>query len=213
VAHTGVDLARIEAARAPREALRRDLGLPEGPLVVYTGKVHRDYREVHLLLEAARRLPEQVSLVIVGGREDQVAALRAGVAAEGPANVRFTGFVAPSEVHGYQLAADALVMYYPREIAFNDYRSPAKLFEYLASGNPVVAADYRSTREIVTPDVGVLVPPERPDLLAEALAGLLADPARAAALGAAGRARAAEHAWDARARRVLEFIDALPPIS
>ena len=210
VAHTGVDLTRIDAARAPKDALRERLGLPHGPLVVYTGKVHRDYREVHLLLETARHLPEDVSVVIVGGREDQVAALRARVQAEGPPNVRFTGFVAPADVQGYQLAADALVMYYPEGISFNDFRSPAKLFEYLASGNPVVAADYRSTREIVTPDIGVLVPPERPELLATALAGLLADPARAAALGEAGRARAAEHTWDERARRVLEFVEGLP---
>ena len=211
VAHTGVDLERVDFARAPRPILRRRLDLPEGPLVVYTGKVHRRSREIDLLLETARRLPEDVSVLIVGGREDEVASLRARVRTQGPANVRFAGFVAPAEVHAYQLAADALVMYYPKEIEFNDYRSPAKLFEYLASGNPVVAADYRSTREIVTPDVGVLVPPERPDLLAAELAGVLADPARAAALGEAGRARAAEHTWDGRARRILDFIERLPP--
>ncbi|MCA1726302.1 MAG: glycosyltransferase [Actinobacteria bacterium] len=211
VAHTGVDVERIERLRLSPVEARAQLGLPgDGRLVVYTGKVHRDAREIHLLLETARHLPADVTLVIVGGREDQVEELRARLAREGPSNVRLSGFVAPSEVHVYQFAADALVMYYPREIAYNDYRSPAKLFEYLASGVPLVAADYRSMHEIVDGDNGILVPPERPDLLAGEIASLLGDPDRMARIGAAGRRTAAEHTWDARAEKVLRFLESLP---
>jgi glycosyltransferase involved in cell wall biosynthesis len=212
VAHTGVALERIDRLRVSREEARRRLDLPaDARIVVYTGKVHRDYREVYLLMDAARHLADDTLMVIVGGRQDHVTHFRDLVARAGPANVRFPGFVSPSEVHDWQFAADALVMYYPEEIAFNDYRSPAKLFEYLASGNPVVAADYRSTREVLTPDVGVVVEPERPEMLAAALTELLDDPDRARRLGANARDLAREYTWQARAVRVTEFLRSLPP--
>lgn len=212
VAHTGVNLARIERLRVTKAEARTRLGLPlHDRVVVYTGKVHRDYREMDLLIEAARKLPEDVLVLIVGGRQDQVGDLRRRVAAQGPDNVRFEGFVAPSDIHDYQFAADALVMYYPKGIAYNDYRSPAKLFEYLASGVPVVASDYRSIREVISSSNGVLVEPERPDLLASALVRVLEDPSGAAAMGEAGRRTAEGYTWDVRAERVLRFVESLPP--
>lgn len=209
VAHTGVNLEPFEDPPSRDEA-RRQLGLGPGRLVVYTGKVHRDSGEVRLLVDAARRLPEDVTLLIVGGRGDQVAALRERAAEQGPANVTFAGFVAPSEVAVYQAAADALVLYYPSTDPLLDYRSPAKLWEYLAARRPVVSVDSRSLRRILEPGpAGVLVPPDDPGVLAEALVGVLDDPARADRLAEAGGRLAREHSWDARARQTLEFVERL----
>ena len=53
---------------------------------------------------------------------------------------------------------------------------------------PLVATAVNGVTEVVEDGVnGLLAPPRRPDLLAEALAALLGDPVRATALGAAGR--------------------------
>jgi glycosyltransferase involved in cell wall biosynthesis len=61
------------------------------------------------------------------------------------------------------------------------------LLEAMASGRPVVVPDRGSFNEIVTrTGGGVLVPPDDPDALADALLALLADRPRAAALGQAG---------------------------
>lgn len=211
VQHTGVTLP---GEPLPADEARRRLGLGSGPLVVYTGKVHRDSGEVRLLLEAARHLPKDVTLLVVGGREDQVAALRTRVQAEGPANVVFTGFVAPADVPAYQAAADVLVLYYPGDDPLLHYRSPAKLWEYLAAGRPVVSVDSRSIRRILEPGAGVLVPPDEPKALAAALMAVLDDPARARRMTEAGLRLAREHTWDARARATLAFVDrlrGLPP--
>ncbi len=61
------------------------------------------------------------------------------------------------------------------------------LLEAMASGRPIVVPDRGSFTEIVTrTGGGVLVPPDNPDALADALLALLLDRSRAAALGQAG---------------------------
>ena len=70
------------------------------------------------------------------------------------------------------------------------------VIEAFSAGRPVVAADAAGPAELITPDVdGLLVPREDPGALAAAIADVLAQPALAARLGQAGRARfEAEHA-------------------
>jgi glycosyltransferase involved in cell wall biosynthesis len=62
--------------------------------------------------------------------------------------------------------------------------------EAMASGLPVVASGVGGLTEVVG-DAGVLVPPDDPQALADAVAALLDDPDRAARLASAGRERAA----------------------
>jgi glycosyltransferase involved in cell wall biosynthesis len=65
------------------------------------------------------------------------------------------------------------------------------LIEAMAMGNAVVATDAGGVPEIVDHGkTGLLVPPANPEAIADAVLTLLADPARSAQLGAAGRRRA-----------------------
>ena len=65
------------------------------------------------------------------------------------------------------------------------------LLEAMLAGKPVVATDVSSAPEIVAGgETGLLVPPDDPAALADAVLELLADPAHAAAMGEAGLARA-----------------------
>ncbi len=67
---------------------------------------------------------------------------------------------------------------------------PMALIEAMASGLPVVATDVSGTREVMIPgETGLMVPPNDPDQLARAIEEILANPARARAMGAAGRRR------------------------
>ena len=62
--------------------------------------------------------------------------------------------------------------------------------EAAACGRPVVVGDSGGAREsLVDGETGVLVDGGDVDAVAEAVAGLLVDPERAAAMGKAGRAR------------------------
>jgi len=67
----------------------------------------------------------------------------------------------------------------------DNYPSQA-LLEAMACGCAVVATDVGTTRKLVTPDTGVVVPPD-PDAVADAISSLIADPARTRRMGCAGR--------------------------
>ncbi|MFI8853392.1 glycosyltransferase family 4 protein [Streptomyces sp. NPDC053499] len=91
-------------------------------------------------------------------------------------------------------AADVLAV--TQRASVLDMSVPSKLTSYFAAGRPVVAsvaAGGGTAGEVRRSGAGVLVPPEDPAALAAALRDLAADPARAAALGAAGRAYATGH--------------------
>jgi glycosyltransferase involved in cell wall biosynthesis len=213
--HQGVDLDLFENARVSKGEARARLGLPEDKtLVVYTGKVYRGYEEVEYILQAARMLEprDEMHFVIVGGRPDHVARFRERAIAERRSNVTFAGFVAPADVQTWQLAADVLVLYYPSGFELNRYRSPGKLFEYMASERPIVAVDLPVLREILEDDAACFVEPDDPERLARAISGLLDDERRAVAMATHARRRVEQFTWEARARLVLEFIGRQPTV-
>jgi len=79
--------------------------------------------------------------------------------------------------------------------------------EAMASGTALVASDTGALPEVVGREgtSGILVPPGDVAALADAIGGLLRDPARRAALGTAARARAEERfSWHATARATVE---------
>jgi glycosyltransferase involved in cell wall biosynthesis len=69
---------------------------------------------------------------------------------------------------------------------------PTVALEAMAAGRPVVASAVGGLLDLVDPGrTGVLVPPNHPEALADALASLLTDPPRVASMGAAARERMA----------------------
>ncbi|HLG50049.1 MAG TPA: glycosyltransferase family 1 protein [Chloroflexota bacterium] len=80
--------------------------------------------------------------------------------------------------------------------------------EAMACGRAVVCSNTSSLPEVVG-DAGVLVSPYDVDGLAEAVAELLEDPARRAALGQRGIERARQFSWHEAARRTLAIYHRL----
>jgi phosphatidylinositol alpha-mannosyltransferase len=79
------------------------------------------------------------------------------------------------------------------------------LLEAMACGTPLVVSDITGFRELIAGGAeAVLVPKDNPLAWASATNALIEDPARRAAMGAAGLAKAAEFAWPRIAERVLE---------
>jgi glycosyltransferase involved in cell wall biosynthesis len=183
--------------------------LPEAPrpLVMYVGNLER-YQGIDLLMDGwaeAVRGGAPGTLMIVGGTEAHVAHYRARAQALGLADrVRFAG-PRPVALLGPVLeAADVLVS--PRTLGFN---TPMKIYSYLDSGKPIVATRLPTHTQVLDDAIAVLCAPE-PAAFGAALRDLLADPAQAARVGAAGRARArAEHTPEAFRRKVLAFYRAV----
>ena len=88
---------------------------------------------------------------------------------------------------------------------------PNKLFEYLAESMPVVASDFPLWASIIADtNGGVVVDPDDPDAVADAVLSLLADPEAAATAGATGRAAViGRYSWESEAKTLLSRYDAL----
>ena len=153
------------------------------------------WKGVDVFLEAAARIAAVrpgVRFVVVGGAitglEAYARSLEARAQALGLADrVRFTGWTyGPAAMPEVHRALDVLVLASIEPEPFG-----LVVVEAMATGVPVVATAHGGPAEIVVDGVtGRLVPPRDAQALAAAVCALVDDPAAAARMGAAGRARA-----------------------
>ncbi len=77
-----------------------------------------------------------------------------------------------------------------------------------ACATPVVASDIDGYRDVMTPEIGQLVPPDDPSALTEAVVRLIEDEPRRRRLGAAARVIAEErYSWDAIGGRLAALYE------
>jgi phosphatidyl-myo-inositol alpha-mannosyltransferase len=113
------------------------------------------------------------------------------------------GFLSQDELTAELLAAKALVAPSLGGESFGMVLTRA-----FACGIPVVASDIVGYRDVMTQETGVSVPPGDPQGLGDAIAALLEDEPRRAAMGAAARRLAEErYSWDELARSLLRIYD------
>ena len=85
---------------------------------------------------------------------------------------------------------------------------PIAMLEAMAAGNAIVSTTVGAIPEVIDDERGLLVAPRDADALADALAELVADPDRVAAMGEANRQAATdEYAWETVAEELLAAYD------
>ena len=197
-----LDISRSEA--------KQKLGLPpDKRSVIYTGYFYK-WKGIDTLMHAAQHLPADTVLVLVGGAENDTAPLRRMAEEMGMHNVIFAGFRPYGEMAMYQRAADCLVLTGSKKYEQSDlFTSPLKLFEYMASGNPIIASRTRAIEEILQSDHNaLLVDPDDPKALADGISRILSDHVLSDRLAKQARQDAVQYDWEHRARRILSFIEA-----
>ena len=184
--YSGLELRRLAAESTPL-VVRARFGIPaDAPLLGTVGSLFpRKGYEVMLkaLPSILSSFPAAHYLVIGTGEADHERKLRARVVALGlEGRVHFAGF--QEAVYG-ALAALAVYVHPALMEGFG-----IAVLEAMAMERSVVATVTGGLPEIVrNGETGLLVPPGDAGALAEAVTALLRDPARAAAMGRAGRAR------------------------
>jgi glycosyltransferase involved in cell wall biosynthesis len=178
---------------AARAAVRRRHRL-ERRFVLWVGTVE-PRKNLPMLLEAFGRVEhDDVDLVLVGpeGWNEQLAPHLDALGGR----VRRLGFVPDDEL--VALYAEAAVFALPS--VREGFGLP--VLEAMSQGTPVVVSDDPALVEVAG-GAAVVADAADPAAWAVAVDGLLDDTARSAELAAAGRARAAEHTWEATARLTL----------
>jgi glycosyltransferase involved in cell wall biosynthesis len=155
--------------------------------VLYAGTVGMS-QGVGTLMDAAELLPNDSGIeIVIAGDGAEGPDLRRRLAQGGPPNVTMVGRVPHDRIPELYAAADAAVVLLRNKPLFEG-ALPTKMFEAMSAGRPLVLSAAGEAASLVQDaSCGVVVPPERPRQLAEALTELAGDRRRAGKLGAAGR--------------------------
>lgn len=180
VIHNGID-ASLKAQREA-QAVRRELGIPEGRLVIGTAGSLVKRKRVGLLIEAAARIDNAVCVIVGDGPERAsltALAERLGI----KDRVRFTGF--SSDAVSYINAMDIFVLPSEKE------GFPRVILEAMLMARPVVAFDVAGAgEEIIDGKTGIILKGNGPEAIAEAIRQIASGgEGRISAMGAAGRGR------------------------
>ena len=76
--------------------------------------------------------------MIIGGTDEDVLYYKS---INKSSNVIFTGHIANSLIPNYAIMSDILLMPYTKDTPTWRHMSPMKMFEYIATGNPIIATD------------------------------------------------------------------------
>ncbi|MDP2966290.1 MAG: glycosyltransferase [Pelolinea sp.] len=212
IAPNGTETERYSDLPQSAEA-RKQLGLKEGFTVGYSGHFYPG-RGMELLTEIARLLPE-VNFLWVGGRQEDIAPWKQALAAQSIRNVAITGFIPNSCLPLYQAAADILVMPYGKKISGSSggeiarVINPMKMFDYLASGSPIIASEIPVFHEILTENTAIFCDPENAPDWAKAIKALQGNPEKRTQMGVRAKESAEKYTWKNRARTTLEKLKRL----
>lgn len=225
--HNGVNVEEFRPAPAGSER-GEDL-----QRILFVGRVSPE-KGIHTLIEAFARVASRsgrARLDIVGGRSTLREDFIVGISSD-PIVRALKRFYDGSTGAGYQQYLDGLVSrlglagkvrfvgQLPHHALPDWYRASAlvvnpslsesfgmAMIEAMACGVPVVGTRVGGMVETVADgETGLLVEPERPELLAEAIVSLLQDDERRRMLGARGRRRAVgQFSWGAQSDRLLSI--------
>jgi len=198
----GTDVAMFAGAE-PDVAWRRRSGLEEKYVAIYTG-AHSRLNGLEWVLRAAAHLKDDpdIRIVLMGDGVTKPDLLRQA-REEGLTNVLFFDPIPKERLAGVLKVCDlGLMLLVNRPII--ETVCPNKFLDYMAAGLPVLVNFRGEVRAICEREhCGVVVPPDDPPAMADAIRRLARDPERSRAIGRRA-ARVAAEQFD-RARLVEDF--------
>jgi Glycosyl transferases group 1 len=204
-------LAPITDPTVSRSDARARLGLPAHAVIgCYSGKLLE--AQIEFLLQATVHLLQLLpgfKLMLVGGNPRARAAIRDRTRALGISGaVDVVGFVPPASVRLYQAAADVLLLHLMRSTPAWEYAMPAKAFDYMAAGRPIVSTAFPLSGEVfgVGHARAVTVEDHDPRAFATAVLDVVNDPTASEAMAQRAATWVAARTWGDRAARVLTTL-------
>ncbi len=205
VAPDAVDVSKFQIT--PSRDIWREYGVdPQKKILLYTGHFY-GWKGGETLAQAAKLLPENVEVVLIGGVDLELAAFQEAYTSE---HVHVIGFQPREKIPNLLMTADVLVLPNSAQPKLSShYTSPLKLFQYMASGVPIVASDLPSIREILSDTTTFWFRPDDAEALAQQITYVFAHPEEAVQKAAAAQKVVQRYTWDRRARAILEHIETL----
>ncbi len=202
--HNGYEPQRLQAP-VPIEIAKQTVGIPaDAKTVVYTGRINHK-KGLHLVVEAARQLPD-IQFILVGSNgEGPIETLAKSVP-----NIRIVPWQTADALAQYIFAADVLLIppSWQPLAEFGSTVLPLKLFFYMASGRPILAGHTPDVEELLTHgENAFLCDPDDLGSLVSGISALTGEPQLAARLAAAAREDSRDLTWSARAHKIAGIVE------
>lgn len=195
VAHDAVSLKRF-ADTTSREEARKSLDLlSDGNICVYAGTISK-LKGIEYVISAAHILPK-VRFLLIGLVSPEFANENL------PPNVKLFGRVEQKDLPHILRAANVLLLPHPK----SEYsQSPMKLFEYMASGVPIVASRLPSISEVLNDGNAILVEAENPEALVDGIKSIINNAHHSKIIAEKAYNDVKNYTWEKRGIAIAEFI-------
>ncbi|MCR4334661.1 MAG: glycosyltransferase [Patescibacteria group bacterium] len=193
VAPDGVPLEAFNISITKEEA-RKKLSLPiDKTIVMYSGS-DIQWKGLSVLRNISQYLSENCYVVFVGN-----------IKGENNSKEFFAGFQPYLKIPLWLKSADILMLTgNPKEDISKYYTSPLKMFEYMASGKPIVASDLPSFREILSEKNCIFVKSDDEKSFVEVIKNLIDNPLLADKLSKQAFEDVKKYTWDKRAKKIYD---------
>ncbi|MDD2807014.1 MAG: glycosyltransferase [Patescibacteria group bacterium] len=205
VAPDGVDLDQF-AVKEDKNYCRKQLNLvKDQKLIIYTGQLF-EWKGVFTLADCGQYLTG-ATIIFVGGTATDQTILKKYIEGKKIINTVLINQQPHDKIPYFLKAADVLVLPNSgkKEISAK-YTSPLKLFEYMTSGNPIVASDLPSIREVLDESNSILVKPDSALNLAAGIKKVLFDRVLADQISQRCLEQVKMYSWDKRAASIIKEL-------
>ncbi|MFC1802248.1 glycosyltransferase [Patescibacteria group bacterium] len=204
----GVDIEKFDVIREDKKQLRKKLGLEnDKKIVLYLGHLYT-WKGFDLVFNSAKKeKDERIVFVVVGGTKTDLEKYKNKKKQERVGNIIFTGHKQQKDTPFYLKSADVLLL---PNVAISEesvkYTSPIKMFEYMASGVPIVASDLPSIREVLNEENSLLVEQGSEEALLSGVNKILGDKEFAESVSSTARKDVDEYTWINLNKLIIDFI-------
>jgi glycosyltransferase involved in cell wall biosynthesis len=207
VAYGGIDL-ELYTEMSKSEA-RITTHLPQDKkIVAYVGffKTMGMEKGIRTMIESLTTLPEEVVMLFVGGKDDEISEYRTYADTLG-VTIRciFVGRKSQSELAAYEAAADVLAIPYPDKPHYRDFGFPMKVYEYMASNRPIIYSKLDLVEEVLTPYAKGFTADDATDF-AKAVLDVLGNYAAWSTKATEAAQNVTNYSWKRKAEKILNFL-------
>ncbi|MEK9184807.1 MAG: glycosyltransferase [Patescibacteria group bacterium] len=178
-----------------KEEARKKLNLPNKKIIMYTGSdIH--WKGLSVLDNVSKELSNDYLVVFVGN-----------IKGENNDKEFFPGFQPYTKIPLWLKSADVLILTgNSNEDISRHYTSPLKMFEYMASGRPIIASDMPSFREVLSEKNCLFVKSNTSSAFTEAIKVLFNNLSLSDTIAKQALEDVKEYTWGKRAKNILNFI-------
>lgn len=206
VAHDGVFLEKYDKLRnIDKSILRKSLNLPQDKIIImHTGSLYRG-RGAELFEVVIKNFPE-LYFVQVGGNDENIKEWKEYY--KECSNILFVGHQNNDNLMKYQMSADLLFLPLTKKSPIWWCTSPMKLFEYMATGIPILGSNVGSVGEVLNKKNAIIFDPDDEDSIINGINSFLLSKNNINELAQqAYKDVKTNYTWGIRVKNIIEYID------